>query len=40
MAPKEKAEELIGKFTNLDIEYFEIYIYENENEKRVFEWRK
>ena len=27
-------------FTGDDIEYFEIYVYENENEKRVFEWRK
>ena len=27
-------------FVGDDIEYFEIYVYENEDEKRVFEWRK
>ena len=27
-------------FTGDDIEYFEIYVYENENEKQIFEWRK
>ena len=27
-------------FTGDDIEYFEIYTYENDDEKRVFEWRK
>ena len=27
-------------FVGDDIEYFEIYIYENDDEKRVFEWRK
>ena len=27
-------------FVGDDMEYFEIYTYENEDEKRVFEWRK
>ena len=27
-------------FTGDDIEYFEIYTYENDDEKQIFEWRK
>ena len=27
-------------FTGDDMEYFEIYTYENEDEKRIFEWKK
>ena len=27
-------------FVGDDMEYFEIYTYENDDEKRVFEWRK
>ena len=27
-------------FTGDDMEYFEIYTYENENEKTLFQWKK
>ena len=27
-------------FVGDDMEYFEIYTYDNDNEKRIFEWRK
>ena len=27
-------------FVGDDMEYFEIYTYENEDEKQIFEWRK